>query len=320
MLPAPCSMHHAPYTMLPAPCSLHRGPCTVGALLLPEEKGWWPSSHVAIEPPVVELPTCSHRARATTPGDADVLLALRYESAADCREGSAGLKAGSARPLAAAGPAVLDLSGMRAPDWAVRAPACAEAAHCASACALLTGHDCLSRGCRPTCSGLRAHCGALLAQHWAHHAAAAGALIHRGRRGGAARGHGALQGYPLRLQFRPARALHSFVRPSFLRWHVDHGLSSPVPSCPALACVLSARASPASNRHKTCNRTQLWRDKRRTPYVCENIWNSYLSPIFASDPTQFGHNLFVLRDVSRCLEVVAGARPTHQARSRSRAF
>ena len=58
---------------------------------------------------------------------------------------------------------------------------------------------------------------------------------------------------------------------------------------------------------KVCTRVDVWRDKRRSPYQCTNVWGSYLSPVFASNPSSYGHNLIVLRDVSASLGVLAAA-------------
>ena len=75
-------------------------------------------------------------------------------------------------------------------------------------------------------------------------------------------------------------------------------------------------------RPKVCTRDPVWKDRGTSPYRCTNVWGSYLSPIFASDASQFGHNFIVLRDVSRCLGLVhsaerhGGFRYTHVVTSR----
>ena len=102
------------------------------------------------------------------------------------------------------------------------------------------------------------------------------------------------------------------------RLHIEpspslRGLVQTLEALPHWPAILHAYNSGAREpyrsltRPKVCTRARAWRDERASPYACTNVWNSFLSPIFASDVRSFGHNLNVLLDVSRALHALTAA-------------
>ena len=66
---------------------------------------------------------------------------------------------------------------------------------------------------------------------------------------------------------------------------------------------------------KTCRRVENWEDKTRSPYKCNNLWNTYLTPVFSSHGS-FNHNLIKLFDLSRVIDALGRRGLTRQLHGR----